>query len=158
MTASHRRRYEDGSGVGCALLAGFAVVVGVACAVSFLPGCGASALRIHAQTATVAHSTVENAGTAIEAACALEASACHDAACIDGVEARCTAAASARDALILPVSAYRDAVLLEAANPDETGPAEHVIGLGATVLEQWPAFAAALRGLGIPVPSIGGTP
>lgn len=124
-----------------------------------LPGCGTSALRTHAQAATVAHVALATAGDAIERATRSELDACPAIAparseCIDHVEHIATTAAAARDALIAPVAAYRDAVLVAGAAGDSDAVIAALIAAGGRVLREWPALVAALYELGIEVPAL----
>lgn len=142
---------SDRDAPGCMSLAPLFVVL-VACAIAVATaGCGASVLRSHATAATVAHAAVESAGTAIVAACDSTLAACHDEACIGATGAQCELAAASRDALVLPVEAYRDGVLAAAA---DDGRVEALLDLAIDVGRAWPAFAAALAVLGVDVPNL----
>ena len=138
---------------GCLWVAPALVVI-VCCALAAL-GCGSTAIRQHAQAATIAHDAVATAGGAIEASCGLALAAGHDVACVDATGARCVTAAAARDALVLPVEAYRDGVLAAAA---DDGRVSALVSLALDVVAAWPAFAAALSALGLDVPSLPGVP
>jgi hypothetical protein len=146
----------------CRWWAGAALVAGAALAISALSGCGASAVRVHADTARMTMVAVDAAGVAIEEAtragldrCAglMEQSA--RLGCIDGVERDAVLAAAARDALVAPVHAYRDATLLvqdeEQAKP---GLVAYLGVLALAIARDWPAFADAMRALGLPVPEV----
>ncbi len=132
---------------GCVTIAPLLVVlVCLALALVTLPGCGPSALRIHAQMANAAHDAMES--DAIERACDAATRTCEDEGCLDVVEARCEAAAEAHDALILPVELYRAGVL-QAAAGGELDPT-----LALPVVGAWPAFIETLRLIGVTIPSL----
>jgi hypothetical protein len=116
-------------------------------------GCG-SALRQHATAARMTMVTLEGAGLAIEEATRLAIERCDgSASCIEGVGEQATTAAAARDALIAPAHAYRDAVL--ASDGEEAPGVVAYLGVVARRLaEDWPTLAAALSALGLPVPTI----
>lgn len=139
-----------------------------------LHGCGPSAFRMHATASHEIHGAVETAGDAITGATSLRVAACpHDdgderTACLDTIEREATTAAAARDALILPSNAYRAELLRDCGvDPDAEGarvpddcpdpPADvmvHLIGIATSTWRDWPAFAAAMRALGAPVPDV----
>lgn len=109
----------------------------------FLVACGASPARVHATTADTVMAVIDSGGVAISRACELELDRCASSACVDDVEQRCVAAAAARDALIDPAHAYRDAVL--------RGDAEPYLG---AVLALWPALREAYTAIHLPAPEI----
>lgn len=124
-----------------------------------LSGCGASPLRQHAIASQMTIATLSGAGVAIEQATALALDRCERITdrserdgCIDGVEHAATRAAATRDMLIAPAHAHRDVVL--ASGGDETPGLIGYLGVVARpIAEDWPAFADAMRALGVPVPA-----
>lgn len=146
--------YMRGRAAGPALALLGAIAIG-----GTLVGCGASPLRQHATAARMTMVTLAGAGVAIEQAAALALARCpHEdgeerAACIDGVEHAATRAAAARDVMVAPAHAYRDAV--QASGGEETPGLLDYLGVVARPLaEGWPDLAAALSALGVPVPAV----
>jgi hypothetical protein len=122
-------------------------------------GCGASPLRQHATGAHVLMATMAGADLAIRTGTRHALARCpaddgvERAACIGSVELHATAAAAARDVLIMPVHVYRDGVLATGGEEDPGALAFlGVLALG--VLYDWAPFAAAMRALGVPVPDL----
>ena len=146
----------------CAGWAFVALVLGVVAACVTCQGCGASAVRTHADTARMLMVAVDAGGVAIEEATRAELNRCADildgaarSGCIDGVERDVVAAAAARDALIAPVHAYRDATLLV---QDESGAKPGLVAylgvLALSIARDWPSYADAMRALGVPLPEV----
>ncbi|WP_157069535.1 hypothetical protein [Sandaracinus amylolyticus] len=122
-------------------------------------GCGASPLRQHAIAARMTMATLAGADVAIEGATRTMLERCPgddgDARtqCIDDVERAMVPVSAARDALIAPAHAYRDAVL--ASGGEETpGLVDYLDVIASSVARDLDPVLEALRALGVPVPSV----
>ncbi len=133
---------------------------------AFIAGCGGSAIRIHATTATVALVAITGAGDSIVQAtraalaeCSAPGLAGRDE-CLDRVGRTSEAAAAAVDLVTPLVVGYRDAVVTGAIAGDDPSVIATLSTLLLRILSAWPSMAASLRALGIELPalSLGGGP
>lgn len=157
--------------LGTLALAGFFALA----AAALLSGCGPSAFRTHATLSHTIHRALEvtggDDGTMAAATDAGLATCPHDdgdarTRCIDEIEHIALGAGAIHDALILPSNAYRAEILgacgIDPADPNAQIPdtcpdpppalLERIVELGAPIARDAPAFVAALRALGAPIP------
>lgn len=136
------------------VLAGIGIAVLVA-----LPGCGASALAVHARAATVAVVALEGVEPLVRADVARRATACPDMACIDALDVAMEPDLRAADEAVTlargALGTYVESIQLAlAVGEDDGGAVLSALAVGgARLLSMWEAMALVLRRMGIELPT-----
>lgn len=151
-----RRRTEGSTGPGPAI----AMVVGalaLALAIGLLSGCGASAVRIHATSATIATHAATAARAELLRAVDARIAACRalpePVPCLDEAQRQATDAGIALDAAVIAIASYREAVEVAHLAEDQDVAGVVLARAKAHASEQWSRVLVLATALGADLPT-----